>query len=99
MASPRITFYASNEVPPRHKVTLVSVVGGDFTPCGQATVTIKRGGTVLRHATTGVDKDGSFRWDSSLAPQLVCDVELGAVAHDVLLGVDSNATTTNPYCP
>jgi hypothetical protein len=99
LASPTIKLYASNEVPPRHKVTLVSVVGNDFTPCGHATITIRLGGRVLQHVTTGVDQSGSFRWDSSLAPQLSCDSEPLAVAQDFGSGLDSNEDMATPYCP
>lgn len=97
--SPTIKLYASNELPPRHKVTLVAVDGNDFTPCSHATITISLNGRVLQHITMGVDKNGGFRWDSSLTPQLSCDSQALAVAHDSDSGLDSNEDMATPFCP
>jgi hypothetical protein len=97
---PTVEFEASNEVPARHKVTLLILNGFHFPGCSQVTLSIHQGdatGRVLSHAVAAVRADGTFLWHGSISPQQECHDQLAAVISDAD-GVTASATA-EVICP
>ncbi len=96
---PSVTLDASNEVPIKHRVTLVGVDGQSFAPNSSVNIGIFGGNSqrALAHAVAHVRGDGSFSWGSAIFPQRGCNTELVAVAHDTD-GTEASAVA-EVFCP
>ncbi len=100
MPTPTISLQASNETPAGHRVTLIGVIGQNFTAHGQVSVSVHKAGLrqVVAHAYVTAGAGGDFDWGVAHQPRLGCDLELEARATDLVSGTEAT-DTTNVVCP
>ncbi len=96
---PDVTLDVSNEVPARHRVTLIGVRGTGFRPFTQVNIGVfgPNPHRVLAHWVDLADGDGSFEWGTAVSPQLPCNSSVYAVVHD---GDGTEVeTSSDVFCP